>query len=73
MDKSIKFLGGKITLRSAAVDKIMPSGAKQSWSQAITIEVGKSKIALQKDFLKKLNELVSDPENRDFFDTLPES
>jgi len=73
MDVSAKFLGGKITLRTAAIDKIMPSGNKQSWSQAITIEVGKSKIPLGKDFLKKLNELAADPANREFFETLPDA
>jgi len=72
MDKSVKFLGGTLKLRSEAKDKVMPSGSVVSWSQAISIEVGKQKIALGKDFLKKLNELAADESNREFFQTLPE-
>jgi hypothetical protein len=72
MAKSIKFLGGKITLRESAKDQVLPSGAKASWDQALVIEVGKSKLALGRDCLKKLNELVSDEDNVEFFKTLPE-
>jgi hypothetical protein len=73
VDKVVKFLGGNIKLRSAVQNKINPqNGAMMSWTQAISIEVGKSKLALGKDFLKKLNELASDEANREFFQTLPE-
>jgi len=72
MSKTVKFLGGKITLRESAQDQVLPSGAKASWDQALVIEVGKSKLALGRDFLKKLNELVSDEQNLEFLKTLPE-
>lgn len=71
-DKSVKFLGGKMTFRTAAENKMMPSGVLASWPQSLVVEVGKFKLSLGRDFLKKLNEAVQTEEIQEWLKTLPE-
>lgn len=72
MDITKKFLGGKLTCRNAVKDKMMPNGQLASWGKALVVEVGKSKLTLGKDFIKKLNELVEEEGFREWFADLPE-
>lgn len=71
MDLVKKFLGGTIKCRTPVKDKVI-NGQPVSWDQALVIEVGKTKVQVGKDFLKKLNEFASEPGFQEFIQTLQE-
>jgi len=60
-----KFLGGSIALRSEEKGRII-NGQSVAWTKGIVIQVGKSKVVVGKDFLKKLNDLSQTDEFRVF-------